>query len=239
MNPDQSTPQESSLTLEQSVAQVLQTLPPPIRTYLQSGQHSLVAQDLMNRYRLHADQAAILEREVMLLIMGLEEPQEFEDALVHEASIPIEMVAQINEELNKSIFIPLRDQMRKAPAPAPVSRPTIPPPKYVPVVPASPPPAPVQPAPSLQPQTSPPVAVPHFSGPRPAITIPVPPQPSAPQALQQIRAVPPPPPNLPGAMPPVTPQPQLSARPPAVRTPVPPPPPRVPGTPDPYREPVE
>lgn len=107
MNQDQ-----SNLTFDESVAQVMRTLPLPIRNYLVQGRYSVVAGNLINKYGLHVDQGGVLEREIMLLLMGIESPEEFTQALVEGAKLPQQTVSLLMQEVNTQIFIPLREQIR-------------------------------------------------------------------------------------------------------------------------------
>src|SRR3989344_9586346 len=94
--------------LEESVAQVMRTLPPIIRNYLSTGKYTTVARILTTRYGLRIDQAGVLERELMLLLMGIETPSEFVQALIEEARLDKKIVDSIVQDANEQIFIPLR-----------------------------------------------------------------------------------------------------------------------------------
>ncbi len=90
----------------------MQTLPPVIRNYLAQGKYTAVAQSLMTTYRLRIDQGGILEREIMLLLMGIENPDEFTQALAEEAKLDQQTINDITRDVNEQIFVPLREQMR-------------------------------------------------------------------------------------------------------------------------------
>ena len=105
-------PQEP--TLDESIKQVMQTLPPVIRDYLSKGKYTAVARELMAKYSLHIDQSGILEREIMLLLMGIENPTEFTQALVEEAKIDKQVVDKIVQDVNTQIFIPLKAEEMKS-----------------------------------------------------------------------------------------------------------------------------
>jgi hypothetical protein len=133
----------------------MRSLPPPIRHYLGQGKYSVVAQSLMTKYALHVDQGSILEREIMLLLMGIENPNEFVQTLGEEAKLDQQTIKGITEDVNAQIFIPLREEIRKAPItptrtvpvrPVPSPRVTIPPPSYArpnPIAPPTPVPPPL------------------------------------------------------------------------------------------------
>lgn len=105
---------QPELTFEESIKQVMQTLPPVIRNYLGQGKYSVVAENLMAKYGLHIDQGGILEREIMLLLMGIENPDEFTQSLVEEAKLDQKTIDSIVQDVNDQIFIPLREEERKS-----------------------------------------------------------------------------------------------------------------------------
>ncbi|MEK7604764.1 MAG: hypothetical protein AAB442_03145, partial [Patescibacteria group bacterium] len=111
--------------LEQSVREVMQTLPTILRNYLVQKRYTSVVQNLMTKFNLHIDQAGILEREIMLLLMGVENPDEFMQALASDAQLDQATITSIVQEVNNQIFIPLRQEMEHggagagAAAPAP------------------------------------------------------------------------------------------------------------------------
>lgn len=249
MNEDQ-----KELTLDESLAEVMQTLPPVIRTYLSQGKYTVVAKNLMAKYSLRIDQGGVLEREIMLLLMGIETPDEFTKALVEEARLDQPTIDGIVKDINEQIFIPLRKEEEgkgmsgtiPVPAPVPVKvvvpQPPLPshiaplPPKFIspsnnvpPVIMPSVLPV-VAPAPDVSPASSvPPVA---HRVPLASLSL-------APSA---------PPLNLPGAMPPLD---MLEVKPPLPAAPLPVSAPQpiqpqpgviVPNknySADPYREPVD
>lgn len=101
----------------------MQTLPPIIRDYLSAGKYTTVARNLTTKYGLRIDQAGVLEREIMLLLMGIETPQEFAQALTEEARLDKKIVDSIALDVNEQVFIPLRTEeqkigMNKASSPA-------------------------------------------------------------------------------------------------------------------------
>lgn len=101
---------QKELTLDESLAEVMQTLPPVIRTYLTQGKYTVVAKNLMSKYRLRIDQGGVLEREIMLLLMGVETPDEFTKALAEDARLDQPTVDGIVQDINNQIFIPLRKE---------------------------------------------------------------------------------------------------------------------------------
>ncbi len=101
-------------TLDESIQQVMQTLPPVIRDYLSAGKYTEVAKGLITKYGLHVDQGGILEREIMLLLMGIENPTEFINALIEEAKLDAKVVENIVKDVNDQIFAPLKEAEMKS-----------------------------------------------------------------------------------------------------------------------------
>lgn len=91
----------------------MRTLPPIIRDYLSAGKYTTVARNLTTKYGLRIDQAGILEREIMLLLMGIETPQEFAQALTEEARLDKKIVDGIALDVNEQVFIPLRNEEQR------------------------------------------------------------------------------------------------------------------------------
>lgn len=99
-------------SFEESIQQVMRTLPPAIRTYIEGEQYAKVAQTLTTKYQLHVDQGGILEREMLLLLLGIENPAEFASALQTETGLKQELVVAIMKDLNQQVFAPLQETMR-------------------------------------------------------------------------------------------------------------------------------
>ena len=105
---------QKELTFDESVAQVMQTLPPVIRNYLAQEKYTPVTRSLMMKYHLRTDQGGVLEREIMLLLMGIESPAEIIQMLTEEARLDQQTINGIMQDVNEQIFIPIRERMRNA-----------------------------------------------------------------------------------------------------------------------------
>lgn len=99
--------------LDESVKEVMQTLPPVVRDYLSQGRYTMIVKDLMMKHSLRIDQGGVLEREIILLLMGIENPDEFTKALIEDARLSQQAVGAIARDVNVQIFIPLREEMQK------------------------------------------------------------------------------------------------------------------------------
>ena len=104
----------AELTLEESIQQILPTLPLPIQKFFEQRKLGATAQFLMERYALHIDQGTVLERELMFLLLGLESPDEFAAELYAQLPISEQVVQDILADINKEVFIPLQEEMKKA-----------------------------------------------------------------------------------------------------------------------------
>ena len=228
---------KSEPTFEESIKKVMQALPPPIRNYLSQGKYSIVAKNLMRKYGLHIDQGGVLEREIMLLLMGIENPDEFAASLKSDAALSESVVRNIMTDVNQEIFVPLQKEMRNAGSAVPEAksaapRAGAPVPSYAPS-PAARPPVSSGSAP-LPPKTA---------MPQPKIATAIAPPPMLPLGEEEKERISniiprpstPPPANLPGVFPASFAQ--------SIKRPAPPPPlpvaPAKPYSTDPYREPID
>ena len=100
-------------TFDQDLSTVVSQLPPPVRAFFVSGKVETVAKNLMLKYQLHIDQGAVVEREIILLLLGLKDPAEFTKALAEEAKLDQQTVNGIVQDINTQIFIPLREEEMK------------------------------------------------------------------------------------------------------------------------------
>lgn len=254
---------QQDLTLDESIKQVMQTLPPLIRAYLAQGKYTGVAKSLMAKYGLRIDQGGVLEREIMLLLMGIENPDEFTQALVEEARLDQKTISSIVQDINVQIFIPLREEEMRGEENKDIKNPTPANPRF-PQRPQSPTiPVHLENKISLPPKMPTPVPpVPEQLKPMPQVAIAAP-KPNDEKLLEDHEeahiefnksSIPP---NLPGAMPPrdipVVPKPPAPQFPKPIPQPISPispvpPPPTIPSSPpapvtsytvDPYREPID
>jgi len=237
---------EPKPSLEESVAEVMANLPAPIRSFIARGDARAAAAGIRNKYQLHVDAAGVVEREMLLLLAGLEPQSEFVASLAQEAQLDQETIERIVNDINVQIFVPLREQIRIATDlnPSATSNPVPPassgqqPTEQRPAgIPAgwTPPPAPsprITPPQQGAPQFRP--AAPQTIG-RPASPMPSVPKPPAPVSTMppapQFRPVThvaplPPKTTMPGAVP----RPQAPGASAALR-PAPPPPANLPGAP--------
>jgi hypothetical protein len=97
-------------TFNESVTRVMQTLPPFLRAYIEQQKYTTVATMLMSKYGLRIDQGGVLELNLLLLLMGIQDPSEFTEALLIKANLDQQMVNNIVKDINDQVFIPLRKE---------------------------------------------------------------------------------------------------------------------------------
>ena len=95
---------------KENITQVMQTLPPFLRTYIEQQKYTAAATGLMAKYKLRIDQGGVLELNLLLLLMGINNPTEFTQALLTDAKIDQQTVNSIIEDVNNQIFVPLRKE---------------------------------------------------------------------------------------------------------------------------------
>ncbi|HEY0948395.1 MAG TPA: hypothetical protein VGE53_02845 [Candidatus Paceibacterota bacterium] len=161
------TPEElDDADVSAAVASAMRDLPKPVRDFLKSDERDVVVRDLSAKYNLHVDQAGEFERAFILMLLGVERPEEFMASL-SATGLTADVINGLATDLNERVFTPLRDAERLAattPVPVPPKKPEpIPPPAldYQPAqtLPGSPVPAPM-PALAVAPQA--PVAQQHI-----------------------------------------------------------------------------
>jgi len=110
-------PQVSQLmTLDDAVAALVAGMPAPVQKFVTGTERTRVTMALSKKYALHVDQAGEFERAFIFMLLGISTPEEFVVSL-HEAEIPPEAVNGLIEDVNKEVFMRLRDEERAQIAP--------------------------------------------------------------------------------------------------------------------------
>ena len=61
-------------TFEDDIKKILAEVPAPIRAFFASGKVAIFAKELMQKNQLHIDQGTIVERELIMLLLGINTP---------------------------------------------------------------------------------------------------------------------------------------------------------------------
>lgn len=126
MDPNQLPIQEN----DPDIAAAMRGVPSQVRDFLTAGKCAVFAEAFMSRYDLHIDQAATLEKELALLLLGIESPSSFVAVLSGEMKLPREIVERMVVDVGREIFTPIQEEMRNA-----AQKPIVPQPKPVPPAP--------------------------------------------------------------------------------------------------------
>lgn len=104
---------DTKVELGTSVAAVLQELPVAVRQYLAKETHSLVVSRLMGKFKLTHEQGVLLEREVLLLLLGVESIHEFGDTITSELGLDKSTTDLLLKEIGQQILVPLSEEIEK------------------------------------------------------------------------------------------------------------------------------
>jgi len=67
---------------------------------------------LAEKYKLHLDQWVVLENEIMLTLLGLEDPEDMAKNVAKEVKITEELAQEIVNDIAVQVFKPIREQMQ-------------------------------------------------------------------------------------------------------------------------------
>jgi len=67
---------------------------------------------LAEKYKLHLDQWVLLENEIMLTLLGLEDPEDMAKNVAKEVNIAEELAQEIVNDIAVQVFKPIREQMQ-------------------------------------------------------------------------------------------------------------------------------
>lgn len=138
-----------------ALATIIANLPAPVREFVNGPDRDRVSLELMQKYRLHADEAGEFERAYIRMLLGIDTPDEFILSL-RQAGIPDQSISGLINDVNEMVFIPLRRKEREMSEPQPEPKPSAAPPPPPAAIPASPP-APLPPQTPSAPTYMPPI----------------------------------------------------------------------------------
>lgn len=94
------------------IADQMKQLPKDVVEAIVSVDYKTKLQEITKRQRLLIDQAAKLETETTLVMIGLEPLADYVGNLQRELSIPIMRAKEISQDVSDSIFKPIRDSLK-------------------------------------------------------------------------------------------------------------------------------
>lgn len=86
-------------------------LPPELQKAIMASDLQTKLTSLTQKYRLHIDKASVLENEVVLVLMGMENPDEFVNNSRRELGISPEDARSLARDVNDQIFHPIREKL--------------------------------------------------------------------------------------------------------------------------------
>jgi hypothetical protein len=111
------------------LTQAYRAAPTHIRKFIDSGKLEAFVRELQVSAGLHVDQADVVARELLMMILGIEDPNTFISTLQNELGLEPSKLDRIVADINNKIFIPLRRETEAALA-------SVPPEKKKPVIPS-------------------------------------------------------------------------------------------------------
>lgn len=98
--------------IEQVIKDHLATLPEPVKKAIASFDWAREVFDIGRKHGMHVDRIADLQTEVMLVVIGLISPRDFQNELDTRIERDTEKALQIAEEVNEKVFIRIRNFMK-------------------------------------------------------------------------------------------------------------------------------
>ncbi len=147
-------PEIKDQELQETLRMRLKELPKPVRDAIQSADIEQHLRELADTHKLHLDQWELLENEVMLTLLGFQQPEDLAAHLEKDLAIPTDLAGSLAADISHIVFEPIRAQLEEELA---VSNPDLAekggvlegfeqvvqsPPAPAAVIPATPPPAP-------------------------------------------------------------------------------------------------
>ncbi len=93
--------------------EVYSKLPPEVQEAISSEKTEDALYNISNKYNLHIDQAGVVSKTALLLMLGILKPQDFVNKLSEGLKMPVDKVRPIAMEVNEQIFKPVRESLKK------------------------------------------------------------------------------------------------------------------------------
>lgn len=114
--------------LQKQIEERIAKLPEDIQLAIASNDLGKHIQTIGQRHQLHIDQMEMLQDEVMLVMLGFVNPEDFTAQLQEQVRIPGEKARGITTDIQNEIFMPVRESMKSlipdevstVPVPAPL-----------------------------------------------------------------------------------------------------------------------
>lgn len=99
-------------TTDQIIKEHFETLPEPVKKAIASFDWAREVFDIGRKHSMHIDRIGELQTEVMLVVLGLISPRDFQNELMSRIEPNREIALEVSDEVNKRVFIRIRDFMK-------------------------------------------------------------------------------------------------------------------------------
>ena len=100
-------------TLKKEIQERLGQLPRVVRNAITSSDVEKKLRNLEAGYKLQLDQWEKLEKEVMLTLLGFDDPKDLEENIKKEVAVSDGVAAALTAEISKTIFEPIRQELER------------------------------------------------------------------------------------------------------------------------------
>lgn len=107
------TPEISDADVNARVKERFKELPKVVQDAIMSADIQKRLRSVSDNHKLHLDQWGILENEVMLTVLGFQEPKDLASNIQSEVGITAEEAAVLANEINKIVFEPIRQELER------------------------------------------------------------------------------------------------------------------------------
>ena len=99
--------------LQAQLKERLEKLPAVVRDAITSADVQKRMRELANTHNLHVDQWEALENQVLMTLLGLEEPENLEKNLEKEVGLARDIALPLAVDINRIVFQPIRDELQR------------------------------------------------------------------------------------------------------------------------------
>lgn len=110
-NANTDTDSKKAPTLQESLQAFIENVPAEVKDFLLEKKYVLVATTLAQRYELQIKQTTVLENELLLMLIGVENPQEVSNVLINNG-FDKNNIDNIMHDIEIMVFSPLQEKMR-------------------------------------------------------------------------------------------------------------------------------
>ena len=114
--------QEQSSEIEAAIQERFASLPEAVRNAVADESVEKKLRALASKYKLHLDQWVVLENEIMMTLIGLEEPENMAKNVAKEVGTDEETAQKIVNDIAREIFTPIREKLQGSLTREPLTR---------------------------------------------------------------------------------------------------------------------